>query len=365
MKAGEARGMMALAAPAAPPPAAEAAADAKGAPSDGELAAKPAAPVTRAWFPESFLFDPLVVTDAAGKATVDLTVPDRLTSWRVLALAHSREGAQAGAVVSFLGTLPTYVDPVIPSYLLAGDEVRLPVQVVNTTDKEVTQTLHLSAEGATLTGPDAEVKVAPGGNAVRFAQLDAKRPGPAMLKAVLGDTDAVVRTFSVMPNGRSVVLSRGGTLASPRDVKLTADADAEPDSAKVRLTVYPGALALLRSELGAAGGRGSTADDAYTLLLAGKAPDLLQSLGEKADPQALRNLSLLVGQRVIREPAIPMCPRRPSWPRPLSRTRRTPCFSGRASDWPRRWPRRSDPTGRFRARMAGPSNGCRSRPPSA
>ena len=82
-------------------------------------------------------------------------VPDRLTTWRVLALAHSRQGGQAGAVTSFLGTLPTYVDPVVPAFLLAGDEVRLPVQVVNTTDAEVASPLALDAANATVSSTAA------------------------------------------------------------------------------------------------------------------------------------------------------------------------------------------------------------------
>lgn len=79
----------------------------------GTTAPTEAAP-TRAWFPETFLFEPLVVTDATGLAQVSVKVPDRLTTWRVLALAHSRSGAQGGAVTSFLGTLPVYVDPIVP-----------------------------------------------------------------------------------------------------------------------------------------------------------------------------------------------------------------------------------------------------------
>ncbi|HEX8819018.1 MAG TPA: alpha-2-macroglobulin family protein, partial [Archangium sp.] len=67
----------------------------------GEAPATPG----RAWFPETFLFEPLVVTDASGLASVPVKVPDRLTQWRVLALAHSRSGAQAGAVARFAGTL--------------------------------------------------------------------------------------------------------------------------------------------------------------------------------------------------------------------------------------------------------------------
>ena len=88
---------------------------------------------TRAWFPETFLFEPLVVPDDRGAAVVPVRVPDRLTTWRVLALAHSRTGAQGGAVTSFLGTLPIYVDPVVPGFLVPGEVVRMPVQIINTT----------------------------------------------------------------------------------------------------------------------------------------------------------------------------------------------------------------------------------------
>jgi len=34
---------------------------------------------TRAWFPETFLFNPLVVTDDKGDASLEVRVPDRLT----------------------------------------------------------------------------------------------------------------------------------------------------------------------------------------------------------------------------------------------------------------------------------------------
>src|SRR6185503_1254481 len=55
-----------------------------------------------------------------------------------------------------------------------------------------------------------------------------------------------------------------------------------------------------RAELAATGGRGGVAEDAYTLLLAGRAPALLAALGDQADPEALRQLSLLGAQRAVR-----------------------------------------------------------------
>ncbi len=263
------------------------------------------AAATRAWFPETFLFEPLIVTDAQGRASVPVKVPDRLTSWRVLALAHSRQGGQAGAVTSFLGTLPTYVDPVIPGFLIAGDEVRLPVQLINTTAADVNTTLKMSAINGVLSAAGGSVKVPSEGNNVQYVTLKTPRAGTTAFKAVLGDTDAVERTIEVKPAGKLEVTSAGSTLAAPRSVEFIGPADALEGSEAIRLQVFPGALALLRSELSAAPNRGGVADDAYTLLLTGRAPALLQSLGSEPAMDVIRNLSVLATQRAIRHARAP------------------------------------------------------------
>ena len=121
----------------------------------------------------------LLVLDASGsmwgqvdgRAKIEVKVPDRLTTWHVLALAHSREGAQAGTTADFLGTLPTYVDPVVPPFLIAGDEVRLPVQIVNTTNAAIATKLELSAVGGALSTNGGPVKVPAEGNEVQYVTL--------------------------------------------------------------------------------------------------------------------------------------------------------------------------------------------------
>ncbi len=263
---------------------------------------------TRAWFPETFLFEPLVVTDEKGEATVPVKVPDRLTSWRVLALAHSRQGGQAGAVTSFLGTLPTYVDPVVPPFLLAGDQVRLPVQMVNTTSADVATQLSVDAMNATVSSHGGPVRVPAGGSSLQYVELKAPHPGTTTLRAALGSTDAVERSIDVKPQGKPKAVSAGGTLGAPRS--LTLDGPAEPleGSEHVSLQVFPGALALVRSELAAAPGRGGVAEDAYTLLLLGRAPELLHSLGADPDNAVIRDLSLLASQRALHEARSPSVP---------------------------------------------------------
>lgn len=264
------------------------------------VAANSAETAVRAWFPETFLFEPLVVTDAQGEATVPVRVPDRLTTWRVLALGHTRQGAQAGAVTSFLGTLPAYVDLVVPKFLVVGDEIKLPVQVVNTTDAPVVSTLELVATNARLTARGGARTIPAQGSLVEYATLKAERAGTIEVRATLGDTDAVLRTIEVRPAGRPETVERSGTLAAPRTLTVEGPAGSDPATDRVRLLVFPGALALLRSELGVSTSRGGVADDAYALLLAGRAEALLAALGDKADPEALRTLSIVTGQRAIR-----------------------------------------------------------------
>jgi hypothetical protein len=268
-------------------------------------AAKPAGAnrpegLTRAWFPETFLFAPLVVTDATGAATVPVRVPDRLTTWHVLALAHSRSGAQGGAVTSFLGTLPTYVDPIAPARLVVGDDVRIPIQLVNTTPAPIATTLAVTAERGELTAAGGARTIPANGSRVEYVRLRATKPGTIELRVALGDTDAIVRTIEVVPAGRPSVTTRTGTLAAPRTLAIAGAPGAEAGSGKVRLRVYPGALALLRSELAVSTRRTGLADDAYALTLAGRAPGLLAALGDTADADALRELSIVTAQRAIR-----------------------------------------------------------------
>jgi hypothetical protein len=283
-----------LKSPASPAPARTAP------PAAGAAAKAPEGP-TRSWFPETFLFEPLVVTDDRGAAVVPVRVPDRLTTWRVLALAHARTGAQGGAVASFLGTLPTYVDPVVPHFLIQGDEVRVPIQLVNTTTRDVAGKLEISATGATLRAAGGPRTIPAQGSSIDHATLVADRAGRIVLRVALGGSDAVERTIEVRPAGRPVVQTRSGTLAAPRSFQTAGTPGADPATDRVRLLVFPGALALLRSELGASMVRSAPADNAYALLLAGKAPTLLAALGDKPDLAALRELAIVAGQRAIRD----------------------------------------------------------------
>ncbi len=262
--------------------------------------------VTRSWFPESLLWRPLVETDADGLATVPMRVPDQLTTWRILALAHDRRGQQAGAEHRFVGTLPVYVEPVVPGFLYAGDQVSLPVQAMNTTDQRLEAQLTVTASGAGVGSAGGALSLSPGGSAVRMLPMQLDGAGSASVKASLaaGDVrDAAERTIPVNPQGRPVETSRGGGLTGERSLALKAPKGADPRTERVEVLVFPGPLAVVQAELErlAAG----PTDGAYAFAVAAQAETLAAAVGVELDPEVLRRLRILAWQRVVRATRAP------------------------------------------------------------
>lgn len=274
-------------------------ADGHGAKPADEEEQEPAA--TRAWFPESFLFEPAVVTNAAGEATVDVTVPDQLTTWRVLALAHARAGSQAGTEARFTSTLPRYVDVVAPPSLRVGDRLKLPLQAVNNEATAWSGALTAEVRGEALRGQaTAPVALAPFASSVRYLEVEAVRPGSATVAVDLGQADRVEKVLSVIPTGKRLDRSQGGTLASPRSMDLLVPAGAVPGASTLDLVVWPGPLAVIVEELGLASARGSAlADQSYAWALTASGRDLAKKLGTKVDEAAFRKSRLLSWQKVV------------------------------------------------------------------
>ena len=82
-------------------------------------------------------FDPLayyagsIVTDASGNADASFTLPDDLTTWRVLAVAATTDGRFGNGEATFLTNKPLIVNPVVPQFARPGDRFNAGVTVTN------------------------------------------------------------------------------------------------------------------------------------------------------------------------------------------------------------------------------------------
>ena len=125
-------------------------------------------------------FAPAVPTDANGRATVKVKLPDSLTRYRVMAIAVAG-GKQFGANESNItARLPLMVRPSAPRFLNFGDRIELPVVVQNQTDSPMDVAIGVRAGNAELTeGAGRRVNVPANDRVeVRFP-VSAQRAGTA------------------------------------------------------------------------------------------------------------------------------------------------------------------------------------------
>ncbi len=99
------------------------------------------------------LFNPTVVTADDGSATVDVTLPDNLTRYRVMVVAVSGADRFGSAESNITARLPLAVRPSAPRFANFGDAFELPVVLQNQTDSPLEADVVLQASNLTLVGP--------------------------------------------------------------------------------------------------------------------------------------------------------------------------------------------------------------------
>ncbi len=98
-------------------------------------------------FPDTAFWDAQVVTDENGDASVTVTLPDTLTTWRMDARAVTKDTLVGEDTIDIVSTKPLLVRPQTPRFFVAGDEVVLGTAVHNNTGRPIAAAVSLEAEG--------------------------------------------------------------------------------------------------------------------------------------------------------------------------------------------------------------------------
>jgi uncharacterized protein YfaS (alpha-2-macroglobulin family) len=181
---------------------------------DGDLLANP-----RWNFPDTAYWNAAIVTDAEGRATVSVPLPDSLTRWRAVVRAITADEAprvgQGGA--SITTTQPLVLRPALPRQLVQGDTVLLSAIVHNNTD--ATQSASVWIEIGTRMNADV--------------------------------ADEITKTVAIAPNqsaavGWPVTASELGVMT----VTVKAESNGWADAIRARLPVVPLAVPEVASIVG-------------------------------------------------------------------------------------------------------------------
>lgn len=251
------------------------------------------APVrVRQQFPETLLWQPQLITDDNGRATLEMPLADSITNWRLTASAVSAAG-QLGAIQDGIRVFqPFFVDLNLPVALTRHDEVSIPVVVYNYLSEPQSVEIVLEKDewfelleargGAALNsaiatedaavaevpgdeGPAKDVAMEKGAAAPTRVRVElqaneikalsfrvkAKQVGQHKLQATArsitrpGIADALRREIAVEPEGRAVELVQNGSLTETVEMTLTIPDEAIPGSAKAIVKLYPSAFSQL------------------------------------------------------------------------------------------------------------------------
>ncbi|MCI0479646.1 alpha-2-macroglobulin, partial [Candidatus Uhrbacteria bacterium] len=121
----------------------------------------PAGIAVREEFADTAYWNPLVETDAEGRATLTVELPDNLTTWVVRAVGATSETRVGEGVAEVVVSKPLLVRPVAPRFFVVGDRVRLAASVTNQTAEELSVEVALGSTGVDVEGPVSQTLVIP------------------------------------------------------------------------------------------------------------------------------------------------------------------------------------------------------------
>ncbi|MBI3764136.1 MAG: Ig-like domain-containing protein, partial [Chloroflexi bacterium] len=97
-----------------------------------------------------------VVTDDKGQASVSITLPDNLTTWRLDARGITANSLVGQNTVDIVATKDLLIRPTTPRFFVVGDQVELGAVVNNNTANAIDAQVGLTAKGVTVAGDAAQ-----------------------------------------------------------------------------------------------------------------------------------------------------------------------------------------------------------------
>jgi CD109 antigen len=203
----------------------------------------------RQYFPETWVWQQLV-TDASGHATIELTVPDSITTWMLRAVAISRENGLGIAEAELRAFQDFFIKLDLPYTAVRGEEFEIKAAVYNYLDKTQSVVVTLDPAGwfELLDQSQKTLEIAPGevGSAAFKIRITGLGFNDIKVTARTGSAaDAVIQPLLIQPEGiprefvENLVLYEG--ISRTLDTGIAPDAVA--DSGRVYLTLTGSYLA--------------------------------------------------------------------------------------------------------------------------
>jgi alpha-2-macroglobulin len=160
----------------------------------------------RSRFADTAFWDPVVRTGADGRAQVQVTLPDNLTTWRMQARGITADTLVGQAEVDIVSSLELLVRPVLPRFFVVGDEAEIAAVVHNNTARELEVKVQITAAGLALQGEAAHTVRVAAGDRVRVPWPVTVLPGEEVTVRIWASAEAPAAGGQDLFDGREDTL---------------------------------------------------------------------------------------------------------------------------------------------------------------
>lgn len=211
--------------------------------------------VVRTRFEDTAYWNPIVMTDTSGRATVTVDMPGNLTTWRTTAYGVTLS-SQAGSGKNYVkANRDAMLRLATPRQMVQGDQVTLIGTIDNRIAEDHEFEVKLEGKGIDLTGDMVRKIKVPGKSqgkvewVLTASQLPASgsvkllgtlSPLDAPTERVVDLSDALEVSLKIVPRGVLEHSLAGGTLNASTDIDLRLPEDRIEPASKVKITVWQG-----------------------------------------------------------------------------------------------------------------------------
>jgi uncharacterized protein YfaS (alpha-2-macroglobulin family) len=184
-----------------------------------------------------------VRTDANGRAQVRFTLPDNLTTWRVMAIATDGNLRFGQDDATFITTQPLVTTPILPQFARPGDRFSVGISVTNNTGERGTLNLAGGVGGSLQmdenASPELQTQLDSGTHAYRFPMMVAQAaPGQLRFTSQLNTyTDAFEVPLEIRTSQITEQVIETGSTEDEARLTLTINENIPEDTGGLEISI--------------------------------------------------------------------------------------------------------------------------------
>lgn len=209
---------------------------------------------TRTYFPNTAYWEPALTTGPDGRATVVVTLPDTLTTWRLTARGITPQTLVGQTKVDITTSKDVLVRPALPRFLVAGDHAYLGAIVHNLTAEAIALEVSMAASGLDIAGPASQTVAVPAGQNALVRWDTTARPDATSATITIsasggGKSDSVQTTLPVYLFVTPETMATAGEVTSAGAEAIEVPYYVRPDAGELTVRISPSLAAGMNTAL--------------------------------------------------------------------------------------------------------------------